>query len=433
MHVVKGSASRWGVALSAVALVAVAGCSSQSADSPTATPTTPAQSSASQEAAGEGLPTLTPEMFENEPAVNLRYSTFSSAEGTNGAAGAAFKEKLEEITGGNVSVEAYYSASLLPPNEVLAGLRSGVADVGPIIVNVYPSQLPIQQWLSQLGALVPAAVPNGGLAAQAAFTQFQFANQASNDEWARNGLKFVGVYAWDVPQGLACATPVATLDDFKGKRVRTSGGAWADEIKALGAVPVQIPITETAEALKRGTVDCVAGAPPATQIDYGMADAVKYFVPTTFNSQNTQGSLVMNQAKWESLTPLQQQAVLIATNHGAAVERSAVFERYADYATNQTGITWVDPKPFDDALDAFHEEVVAAMPAAAPAALTDPAGVITSFESDVQGWMDVATDLVGPAEDRDPENIRMQMAELPGIDLTRWDAAVGELYVVKSS
>ena len=49
--------------------------------------------------------------------------------------------------------------------------------------------------------------------------------------------------------------PIVKLEDFKGLKIRTSGAAMSNVIKALGAVPVQIPTPDISIAMQRGTVD----------------------------------------------------------------------------------------------------------------------------------------------------------------------------------
>ena len=54
----------------------------------------------------------------------------NSTEGDNAYdTGAAFKEKIEELTNGQVTVELYGGASLGSTSEVLEGMSYGVADV----------------------------------------------------------------------------------------------------------------------------------------------------------------------------------------------------------------------------------------------------------------------------------------------------------------
>jgi TRAP-type C4-dicarboxylate transport system substrate-binding protein len=48
---------------------------------------------------------------------------------------------------------------------------------------------------------------------------------------------------------------LSSLESFKGKKIRTTGGAKEIAIRKLEAVPVQIPTPEVREAASRGTID----------------------------------------------------------------------------------------------------------------------------------------------------------------------------------
>ncbi|HHI71010.1 MAG TPA: C4-dicarboxylate ABC transporter substrate-binding protein [Rhodobacteraceae bacterium] len=56
--------------------------------------------------------------------------------------------------------------------------------------------------------------------------------------------------------------PVQTLDDFKGMRVRATGGI-GKAFEAVGAVPTSVTATEAYNAMESGVVDTVAFAPHA--------------------------------------------------------------------------------------------------------------------------------------------------------------------------
>ena len=57
---------------------------------------------------------------------------------------------------------------------------------------------------------------------------------------------------------LSCTTPVKSLADLKGKRVRATGGN-AEMFKMAGAVPVGATLVEAVSLLQRGGLDCQHG------------------------------------------------------------------------------------------------------------------------------------------------------------------------------
>lgn len=68
------------------------------------------------------------------------------------------------------------------------------------------------------------------------------------------GVKLLGLFATEA-YPLATNKPVRTLKDLKGLKLRAAGGPPADMTKALGAVPVTIPMPDTYLALQKGVID----------------------------------------------------------------------------------------------------------------------------------------------------------------------------------
>src|SRR5690606_31004763 len=77
---------------------------------------------------------------------------------------------------------------------------------------------------------------------------------------------------------LACAEPLTTLEDLKGKQIRVGPQAQFGQIEALGATPVAVAFADLYESLQRGIVDCMTiGLTTMVGIP-GMIDLVPYII-----------------------------------------------------------------------------------------------------------------------------------------------------------
>jgi C4-dicarboxylate-binding protein DctP len=63
------------------------------------------------------------------------------------------------------------------------------------------------------------------------------------------------------PLEICSKTPLKTLEDFKGRRLRAPGGDFAVWVKGVGAGPVTMNSGEVYQALQRGTVDGAISGP----------------------------------------------------------------------------------------------------------------------------------------------------------------------------
>jgi TRAP-type C4-dicarboxylate transport system substrate-binding protein len=91
---------------------------------------------------------------------------------------------------------------------------------------------------------------------------------------------------------------VNTLDDFKGKKIRTPG-LFSKLVQNMGGVPVQLPATEQYVALQRGTVDGTLFVYFGLDV-WKLKEVVKYVtIPPVLSNSTT--SLYANQKAWDTL------------------------------------------------------------------------------------------------------------------------------------
>lgn len=69
------------------------------------------------------------------------------------------------------------------------------------------------------------------------------------------GTKILNYYPFP-SQVIYCNSPVKSVADLKGKKIRVQGVSQGDMMEAFGATAVTIPFAEVVPALQRGTVEC---------------------------------------------------------------------------------------------------------------------------------------------------------------------------------
>lgn len=95
-------------------------------------------------------------------------------------------------------------------------------------------------------------------------------------------------------------TPIRKLDDFKGLKIRTPSSTQSDVVKALGAVPVNMPITKVYTSLERGVIDAFYAGPSAV-FSFKLIEVVEYYT-TGLGGSNLPLSLLMNRKSWDALS-----------------------------------------------------------------------------------------------------------------------------------
>lgn len=93
---------------------------------------------------------------------------------------------------------------------------------------------------------------------------------------------------------------IASLEDFKGLKIRTPSRMSTEALKALGAVPVPIPGLKVTEALMHNVVDG-AVLPWSISLAVRTIDVAKYHIETTLHEPTL--ALVMNKKAYAGLAP----------------------------------------------------------------------------------------------------------------------------------
>lgn len=159
-------------------------------------------------------------------------------------------EAVKKASGGELVAKVFTGTVLLPARAGLSGVRDGVAQVGYHAAGYTPADLPLSTALQELG--FNYADP---LVASAANTDFNMNDPEMQAQWEKAGVVFGGGYSTPT-YNLMCKTPVRTLAEIKGKRVRTNGTALSRWAETVGAVPVNVPSSEMYQGIEKGTLDC---------------------------------------------------------------------------------------------------------------------------------------------------------------------------------
>jgi TRAP-type C4-dicarboxylate transport system substrate-binding protein len=93
-------------------------------------------------------------------------------------------------------------------------------------------------------------------------------------EFTKHNVRVVSGYGTG-PYYVFSTKPIRTFNDFKGKKIIATGPT-AELLKAAGAAPLGIVITESYESLQRGTADGAVFGPSAAGT-YNMDEVCNIF------------------------------------------------------------------------------------------------------------------------------------------------------------
>ena len=154
-------------------------------------------------------------------------------------------ERISKATNGRVAITV--SDSLVAPNQVASSVRDGRLPMSAALHTYISAEEP-RMGIFNLPGLINDI--DDYVKVREAFWREDVKNiwgERWNAEMLADG-------AW-CPTALFSKTPIHTLEDFKGKRIRIHNPQTAELLSALGALPVPMPTTEMVPALERGVID----------------------------------------------------------------------------------------------------------------------------------------------------------------------------------
>ncbi|WP_428699731.1 TRAP transporter substrate-binding protein DctP [Stappia sp.] len=243
-----------------------------------------------------------------------------------------FKQKVEEISKGEIAVEIYDSAQLYKDNEVPQAVGSGSIEMGVASLTRYVGDVPAvdvfyMPFLLNSEELVRKAVAPGSPV-----------RGPLDEAILETGARVVWWQAYGGSVLLSNGGPIKTPADVVGKKVRVFGKTLGEWIKAAGGAPTLVSGSEQYIAYQRGTVDVgmtgVSGV--KSRRLWEVMDTI-----TVTNNADIEFIVVVNEQFWQGLSDQKRawitEAAVFAEND--VRDRMTGIETAAYEAARENGMT----------------------------------------------------------------------------------------------
>jgi len=178
--------------------------------------------------------------------IELTFSHFNPPMTAPAVAASDWAKEVEKVSGGRVKINFVWGGALLKSNEGFDGVKKGIADLAYYVFGM--AQGLHMNFITQLPFL--------GFASRTSATEIYWKLTEKfpqfKDEW--QGLKTFGTVVMAPSQMMTSKRVVRNLGDVKGLKIQ-SEGFLADTVYALGAVPVQLNISDWYMSLDKGLID----------------------------------------------------------------------------------------------------------------------------------------------------------------------------------
>ncbi len=228
---------------------------------------------------------------------------------------------LDEMTEGDFKIDWFPSGSLMGAFEYFDACSKGVVEA----VGDWPSY-----WVSKHPAFdflgsVPFGMTNmdyvvwyyeyGGLELyQEAFKQFNMTYFNLGFTPMESGFRTTEKTG-----------PIQSIDDYKGKKLRTPARSTIWVLDKIGGSPLKIPGGEIYLGVERGTLDGAEFSAPGIDWEMGFAEITKYWSVPGWFQPCTQVGVMVNLDAWNKL-PKHYQSMFKIAAKAAAMDSLAFYE-----------------------------------------------------------------------------------------------------------
>jgi TRAP-type mannitol/chloroaromatic compound transport system substrate-binding protein len=201
------------------------------------------------------------------------------------------KNELASCTNGRLVLEPHEAGALFPAKEIFPAVKRGVIPMG----TISPAYLPQTVTTGGIASGLPFAFREVWEAAY--FHKHRGFEKMIRDEVAEQGV----YYSTDkvYPTEMVVKAPVASLDDFRKLKIRSSG-TLQRFLTAAGAAASYLPGPEIYPALSTGVINGVHWGAAQGANSMGLYEAAKHHVRPALNIAGTD-AFVINQKALEKL------------------------------------------------------------------------------------------------------------------------------------
>ncbi len=263
----------------------------------------------------------------------------------------AWCNSIKERTNGELAFTPFGAKDVVGDFQLFDAVKNGVIDAMNPFTLYWAGRMPAAVFLSSypLGPRNPHEWDTfyyglGGL-------------QMARDLFAKFNMHYVGPIHHG-PNIIHSKTPINSIDDFKGRKMRLPGGMVAELFQAAGAKTTLLPGSEIFPALEKGTIDVADYVGPAINYALGFHQVTKYISmgPAGFMSIYQPVDLMdltVGKRSWDKLSPKMQNFVESEVHrysdiHHATIQKAdqEAWKKFDDAGTIVTRLSESDVEKF---------------------------------------------------------------------------------------
>ncbi|MBL4811801.1 MAG: TRAP transporter substrate-binding protein [Rhodobacteraceae bacterium] len=255
--------------------------------------------------------------------MTLRMQTHYTPESVSGTLAQGFIDNVQVMSGGRVTIEMFWSSSVVSSTEGFDAAANGVLD-GEMHGGAYQTgKNPAFQFVGD---------PMGGYNNPYELYSFLYNGgglEAANELYHEYNMHLVGWWAAG-QEALASSAPIAGPADLVGWKFRSPPGLETEIFAELGASPIVMDFTEIFTALETGIIDGADASSLANNVGLGLYDIVSHATYPGFHSM-PMDHVTFNLDVWNDM-PEDIQRIIEVASQALALQTTMTFALANDEA-----------------------------------------------------------------------------------------------------
>lgn len=243
-------------------------------------------------------------------------------------------EDVEKGTSGKLKITLHTNDSLIKLDSIKSAVQRGQVQGGEIRLGVYGNEDPM---------FILDGVPFVASTYEEAWKLMELQDPYFKGLFDKAGMVITGYQVWP-SQGFYTKTPVNSVEDFKGKKIRIYSTATQKMATLLGFNATILPFAEIPQAFSTGLIEALFTS-AQTGVDIQAWDNTKYF--TDVGAILSKNALIFNKRAFSALPPADQKVVLDAaaayTKRSWEMSKAAGDEKAAVLKKNGMTVTGGPP------------------------------------------------------------------------------------------
>ncbi|KIT15241.1 TRAP transporter substrate-binding protein [Jannaschia aquimarina] len=248
----------------------------------------------------------------------LRIQTHYAPETPSGQLAQEFFDKVTAMSNGEITIEPFFSASVVGPTETFDAAASGILDCDMTGGGYQTGKNPAFQFVGDImgGYDTPYQ--------QLSWLYYGGGLDAAQELYNQYGMQLIGWWVYG-QESLVSTAPLAGIDDLQNWKFRSPPGMETKIFEKLGASPIVMDFTEIFTALETGIIDGADASGIANNVGLGLYDIGKHTNYPGFHSMPSD-HLACNKEVWDGM-PEHHRAIMETAMESLALRTALTFEK----------------------------------------------------------------------------------------------------------